>query len=106
MSGHSPLYCRLAFIRLGYSGRFAIFIPNRESSLIRLKAMEQSTELLATILFLGIGLSHLLQPLAWVEFFTWLRQRGRAGVFVEGFMCLGFGALIVAFHNVWSGMST
>ena len=66
--------------------------------------MEQATEAFAAICFLGIGLSHLVQPHGWVEFFTRLREKGRAGVFVEGFLCLNFGALIVAFHNVWSGL--
>jgi uncharacterized protein YjeT (DUF2065 family) len=66
--------------------------------------MEKSVEIFAALYLLGIGLSHLVQPHAWVELFTWLRERGRAGVFVEGFLSLGFGALIVAFHNVWSGL--
>src|SRR5262249_4163198 len=50
-----------------------------------------------------IGLSHIFQSKAWVDFFTWLRANGRAGVFVEGFLCLNLGAFIVGFHNVWSG---
>jgi uncharacterized protein YjeT (DUF2065 family) len=66
--------------------------------------VEQATEVFATIYFVVIGISHVVQPLGWVEFFTWLREKGRAGMFVEGFLCLGFGALIVAFHNVWSGL--
>jgi hypothetical protein len=65
--------------------------------------MERAVEIFATICFLVIGLSHLLQPLAWVEHFSWLRSKGRAGVFVDGFLCLNFGAFIVAFHNVWTG---
>ena len=28
---------------------------------------------------------------------------GTAGVFIEGFLLLNFGAIIVAFHNVWHG---
>ena len=66
--------------------------------------MERSVEVFAALYLLVIGLSHMVQPHAWVEFFTWLRERGRTGVFVEGFLSLGFGALIVAFHNVWSGL--
>jgi hypothetical protein len=54
--------------------------------------------------FLVIGLSHAVQPRAWVEFFIWLRSRGRAGVLVNGFLSLGFGSIIVAFHNVWTGL--
>ena len=36
---------------------------------------------------------------AWVDFFTMLRAQGRAGVFVNGFLALGFGSLVVAFHK-------
>jgi hypothetical protein len=42
--------------------------------------------------------------MAWVEFFAMLRSKGRAGVFVEGFLALTFGAFIVSFHGVWSGL--
>lgn len=65
--------------------------------------MERAVELFAGVGFLAIGLSHLLQPLAWVEWFAKLRALGRPGVFAEGFLTLNIGALIVAFHNVWSG---
>lgn len=68
--------------------------------------MERALELFATIQFLIVGLSHVLQRHAWVEFFTWLRERGRAGVFVHGFLSLGFGSMILAFHSVWSGLPT
>ena len=66
--------------------------------------MERAIEILAAIQFFVIGLSHLLQPRVWVEFFTWLRGKGHAGVFVNGFLSLTFGSLIVAFHNVWTGL--
>lgn len=66
--------------------------------------MERAVEVYAAVQFLVIGLSHLIQPLVWVEFFTWLRGKGYAGVFVNGFLSLGFGAFIVAFHNVWTGL--
>lgn len=65
--------------------------------------MERATEMFAAVSFLVIGLSHLLQPQVWVEFFSLLREKGRAGMFAEGFLSLNFGAIIVAFHNVWSG---
>ena len=67
--------------------------------------MEQAIEVFAAIYLLAIGLSHVVQPHVWIEFFTWLREKGRAGMFVEGFLSLSFGALVVAFHNVWSGLS-
>ena len=66
--------------------------------------MERAVEVFAAVQFLVIGLSHLFQPRVWVEFFTWLRGKGYAGVFVNGFLSLGFGAFIVAFHNVWTGL--
>jgi protein-S-isoprenylcysteine O-methyltransferase Ste14 len=66
--------------------------------------VERALELFAMIQFLIVGLSHLLQRHAWVEFFMWLRERGHAGVFVHGFLSLGFGSMILAFHNVWSGL--
>lgn len=64
--------------------------------------MERAVDIFAAIGFLVIGLSHVLQPLGWVEFFQWLRSKGQAGVFFEGFLCLNFGAFVVAFHNVWT----
>jgi hypothetical protein len=65
--------------------------------------MEQATQVFAAISFLVIGLSHLSQPKSWVAFYQALAARGNAGVFLEGFLLLNFGAIIVAFHNVWHG---
>ncbi len=66
--------------------------------------MEKAVEILALIHFLVMGVSHVVHRRAWAEFFIWLRGRGHAGVFVHGFLSLGFGSLIVAFHNVWTGL--
>lgn len=66
--------------------------------------MERSVEVLAVILFGVTGLSHLLQPKAWVEFFILLRGKGEAGVFVDGFLNLQMAGIIIGFHNVWSGI--
>ena len=66
--------------------------------------MERAIEGFAAVCLLGVGLSHALQPLAWVEFFVWLRGQGRCAVFLEGLLSLNFGALVVAFHNVWVGL--
>ena len=66
--------------------------------------MEAATEVFAAVFLTVIGLSHTLQPRAWVDFFVWLRSKGHAGVFVNGFLALGFGSIIVAFHNVWTGL--
>jgi hypothetical protein len=65
--------------------------------------VEKATEVFTAVFLLVIGLSHFAQPRAWVEFFVWLRGRGHAGVFVNGFLSLGFGSFLVAFHNVWNG---
>ena len=66
--------------------------------------MERALEVFAAIQLLIVGLSHVFQAHAWVDFFIWLRERGQAGVFVHGFLSLGFGSMILGFHNVWSGL--
>lgn len=68
--------------------------------------MERAVQIFAAVNFLVIGISHIVQPRAWVEFFFLLRDKGRAGAFVNGFLSLGTGSLIVGFHNVWSGPAT
>lgn len=59
---------------------------------------------MAVICFLLIGLSHIFQPKTWVGFFIKLREMGNVGAFVNGFIHYPLGAIIVAFHNVWSGI--
>jgi hypothetical protein len=66
--------------------------------------VEKAVEVFAALYLLGVGLSHVLQPHAWIEFFAWMREKGPAGMFVEGLLSLGFGALVVGFHNVWTGL--
>jgi hypothetical protein len=66
--------------------------------------MERSVEVLAVILFGVIGLSHIVQPKAWVDYFILLRGKGEAGAFVDGFVHLPLAAGIIAFHNVWAGI--
>ena len=66
--------------------------------------MERAIELFAAINFLVIGLSHIFMPKAWAEFFMLLGSKGQAGAFINGFLTLGVGSLIVAFHNVWTGV--
>jgi hypothetical protein len=68
-----------------------------------LTPVERAVEIFA-VLHLGLmGLSHVFRHRAWAEFFIALRARGRAGVFVHGFIALSCGAVIVALHRVWSG---
>ena len=66
--------------------------------------MERSVEVIAIILFGVVGLSHLLQPKAWAEYFILLRGTGEVGAFVDGFLHLPLAGIIIAFHNVWSGI--
>lgn len=67
-------------------------------------SIEKMVELFA-IIHLGTGgLSHILAPKAWARFFLWLRSKEEAGVFVVAFMNLGFGSIVAAFHQVWSGI--
>lgn len=51
-----------------------------------------------------MGLSHIVQPDAWREFFQKLHAMGRPGAFANGFITLVMGSLIVSFHNVWHGV--
>jgi hypothetical protein len=66
--------------------------------------MERAVQIFAVVNFLVIGLSHIVRPRAWSEFFLLLRSKGAAGGFVNGFLSLGIGSVIVAFHQVWSGI--
>jgi hypothetical protein len=65
--------------------------------------MEQEIQLFAASSFLVIGISHLVQSRAWVSFYQALAARGTVGAFLEGVGILNFGAIVVAFHNVWEG---
>ena len=67
-------------------------------------SIERAVELFAIIHLGTMGLSHILAPKAWAHFFLWMRAKGEAGVFVVAFLSLGFGSIIAAFHQVWSGI--
>jgi hypothetical protein len=66
--------------------------------------LERAVQIFAIIQFVVIGLSHTVQPRAWVAFFIFLRERGEVGVFATAFLSLIFGSIVVAFHNVWTGL--
>ncbi len=66
--------------------------------------MQRAVQIYAAVQFIVIGLSHIVQRRAWAEFFIQLRSLGRTGVFLNGFLSLMFGSIIVAFHNVWTGL--
>ena len=61
-------------------------------------------ELFAVIQLTLVGLSHVFHHRAWARFFIELRALRYSGVFLHGFLSLAFGAMILAFHPVWSGM--
>jgi hypothetical protein len=64
---------------------------------------EHAAEVFAVINFGIIGLSHIVLPRVWVEFFVMLRERGHVGVFLNGMLSLMVGSIIVSLHNLWSG---
>ena len=66
--------------------------------------MEASVEKLTALYFLVLGLSHILQPRAWVQFFIMLREKQEVGSLLNGLVHFPLGAFIVAFHNVWHGI--
>jgi hypothetical protein len=66
--------------------------------------MERGIDILVKISLLVIGFSHVLQPRAWVEFFTMLREKGHAGVLAVAMLHLPIALLIVAFHPSWRGV--
>ena len=66
--------------------------------------MEQAIEVFAIVNFLVIGFSHVFQHKAWAEFFVFLHGLGKPGAFANAFLSLFTGSLIVAFHNVWTGI--
>ena len=66
--------------------------------------MQQAIEIYAVITFAILGLSHVFQHRAWVDFIASYCALGRAGVFKYSFLTLIGGSLIVGFHNVWAGI--
>lgn len=66
--------------------------------------MEAAIERLLALSCFVIGLSHIVQPRTWAELFIDWRGKGNVGVFYTGLLHFTFGALTVAFHNVWSGI--
>lgn len=68
--------------------------------------MEQSVAIFASINFLIMGASHCIRPKTWTEFFGWLTALGRPGAYLNGFLGLLMGSIIVSFHNLWHGVPT
>ena len=66
--------------------------------------MAESIAIFASINFAIIGLSHIIQIKPWHDFFKHLYTIGYTGAFANGLLTLLMGSLIVAFHNIWSGV--
>jgi hypothetical protein len=66
--------------------------------------MEQAVEKVAAACLLITGFSHIVCARGWARFFILLRAKGEAGAFLNGFLSLAFGAVVVGFHNVWHGI--
>jgi uncharacterized protein YjeT (DUF2065 family) len=66
--------------------------------------MELAIQKLVALCCFVIGLSHIVQPRAWAELFISWREKGTVGVFYTALLHFVFGAIIVAFHNVWRGI--
>ena len=57
--------------------------------------MERAIQIFAIINFAVIGISHVVRPRVWVDFFVYLRERGEAG---------GLHPLAAALsYHVWFG---
>jgi uncharacterized protein YjeT (DUF2065 family) len=69
-----------------------------------LDRMHIAIEWLVALCFLIAGLSHILQPRAWAEFFIQFREKGAVGSLQLGLLHLPPALLIVAFHNIWRGI--
>lgn len=66
--------------------------------------MELAVTKLAIICLFVIGVSHIVQPHVWAQFFIDMHSKGKVGSFLNALLHFPMGVVIVAFHNVWSGL--
>ena len=64
--------------------------------------METGIERLTALVFIITGLSHIAAPRVWARFFIDMRERGEVGGFLNAYVHIPLGLLIVAFHWVWT----
>jgi uncharacterized protein YjeT (DUF2065 family) len=64
--------------------------------------METGIERLTALAFVITGLSHIAAPRAWARFFIDMRERGEVGGFLNAYVHIPLGLLIVAFHWIWT----
>jgi len=77
---------------------------NRYRMHSRNESVELAVRKLAIICLFIVGVSHIAQPRAWVQFFLDLHGKGEVGSFYNALINLPLGAFIVSFHNVWRGL--
>jgi hypothetical protein len=66
--------------------------------------MELAVTKLAIICFFVTGVSHIVQPRVWAQFFMYLHSKGEVGSFFNALVHFPLGVIIVSFHNVWHGL--
>jgi hypothetical protein len=66
--------------------------------------MELAVTKLAIICFFITGVSHIIQPQVWAQFFIDMHGKGKVGSFHNALLHFPLGVLIVCFHNVWHGL--
>ena len=66
--------------------------------------MELAVTKLAIICFFVTGVSHIVQPRVWAQFFIDLHGKGEVGSFHNALLHFPLGVLIVSFHDVWHGL--
>jgi hypothetical protein len=65
---------------------------------------QRAIEVFAMLNFAIVGLSLVIQPMAWARYFVWMRREGEAGAVIYGLLCVLWGSLIVSFHPTWHGL--
>ena len=66
--------------------------------------MEVAVVKLAIVCFFVVGVSHIVRPRVWAQFFIDMRGKGEVGSFINALLHFPLGVIIVSFHNVWSGL--
>lgn len=61
-----------------------------------------SIQLFVAINVFIIGLSHLIQPRIWIEFFEYLHSKGNVGNIFNAMISLGMGSIVLSFHFIWT----
>ena len=59
---------------------------------------------LAIVCFFVVGVSHVVRPRVWAQFFMEMSAKGEVGCFLNALLHFPLGVVIVSFHNVWGGL--